>query len=65
MSARTTTIQNSHSRWFKSRRSWGSYLVYLILFAGIFMTLMPFIWMILGILQNRHRANSGSANLLA
>jgi multiple sugar transport system permease protein len=48
MSTRVTTIQSSSSRWFKNRRGWGSYLVYFILFAGIFMTLMPFIWMILG-----------------
>jgi multiple sugar transport system permease protein len=48
MSTQVTTIQSSRSRWFKNRRGWGSYLVYLILFAGIFMTLMPFIWMILG-----------------
>ena len=48
MASKITAIQSSSSRGSKSRRNWGSYLAYLILFAGIFMTLMPFIWMILG-----------------
>ena len=48
MSSRVTTIQSSRSRWFRLRRGWSSYLVYFILLVGISMTLMPFIWMILG-----------------
>ena len=48
MSTQVTTIESSRSHPFKRRRSWQNLPVYIILLVGISMTLMPFIWMILG-----------------
>lgn len=48
MAAGTREIQSSNSRWARSQRSLGTYLTYLILILGVSMTLLPFIWMILG-----------------
>ncbi len=48
MAAGTREIQSSNSRWARSQRNLGTYLTYFILILGVSMTLLPFIWMILG-----------------
>jgi multiple sugar transport system permease protein len=48
MAAHTREIQTSRSRWVRPRRSLSTYLTYFILLLGVSMTLLPFIWMILG-----------------
>ena len=48
MATNTREIQSSSSRWDRSRRGLGTYLTLFILILGVSMTLLPFIWMILG-----------------
>jgi len=48
MASHTREIQSSRSRWGRPRRNLGTYLTYFILLLGVSMTLLPFIWMILG-----------------
>ncbi len=48
MAAHTREIRNTRSRWERPRRNLGTYLTLFILILGVSMTLMPFIWMILG-----------------
>ncbi len=48
MTTQTREIRSPLSRWGRPRQSLGTYLTYFILILGVSMTLMPFIWMILG-----------------
>jgi multiple sugar transport system permease protein len=48
MATDTRTLQSSGSRWTRFPGKLSNSLVYLVLILGVSITLLPFVWMILG-----------------